>query len=262
MPVYRDEDTGITYWAPFRMNLDGEKPLLFIHGAGGNQLSWAFQKAFFEKGFFPVFLDLPGHGESEGKGEQSIKTYARRVRSFMENLGMEKSFLIGHSMGGAIVQTLALAHPEEIRGIVLVATGAKLRTFPAVMEGLQEDFKETVKKIVQYAYAPGTSPEMLEGGIEFLMRCPPHVLYGDFLACDRFDLMGEVGHIHLPALIVCGKEDLLTPVNYSEFLHRQIHPSKLEIFPETGHMVMMESPGRFNEKVGQFILEIRSKALS
>jgi pimeloyl-ACP methyl ester carboxylesterase len=257
MPVRRDGNTGITYWAPGRTNPDGKKNLLFIHGAGGNQSSWAFQKAFFESDFFPVFLDLPGHGESEDRGEQSIETYALKIHSFMVTLGMERPCLIGHSMGGAIVQALALTYPEKIGGIVLVATGAKLRTFPAVMEGLQKDFKETVKKIVQYAFVPGVSREMLEGGIAFLMRCPPDVLYGDFLACDRFDLMGEVGNIRLPALVVCGEMDLLTPPKYSEFLHRQIPSSRLEIIPEAGHMVMMESPERFNEKVKRFLLDIR-----
>jgi pimeloyl-ACP methyl ester carboxylesterase len=51
--------------------------------------------------------------------------------------------------------------------------------------------------------------------------------------------------------------DLLTPPKYSEFLHRQIPSSRLEIIPEAGHMVMMESPERFNEKVKRFLLDIR-----
>jgi pimeloyl-ACP methyl ester carboxylesterase len=220
----------------------------------GGQLSWSFQKGFFEKDFNPVFIDLPGHGESGGEGEEEIGKYANHVHSFMISLGLQKPILVGHSMGGAIVQTLAIAHPEVIKGIVLVGTGARLRVLPAVLNGIKKDFEETVKKVVRFAYSQKASPELIEGGIEHLMRCRPEVLYGDFLACDRFDLLERVKEIDLPTLILCGEEDELTPVNYSEFLHHQIQSSKLEILPGAGHMVMMESPEAFNRKVREFIL--------
>ena len=217
-------------------------------------MSWSFQKGFFEKDFNPVFIDLPGHGESGGEGEEEIGRYADHVHSFLISLGLQKTILVGHSMGGAIAQTLAIAHPEVIKGIVLVGTGARLRVLPAVLDGIRKDFEETVKKIVRFAFSRKASPELIEGGIEYLMRCRPEVLYGDFLACDHFDLLERVKEIDLPTLILCGEEDELTPPGYSEFLHRQIQPSSLEILPGAGHMVMMESPEIFNRKVREFIL--------
>ena len=72
-------------------------------------------------------------------------------------------------------------------------------------------------------------------------------------ACDRFDLMKEVEKIDLPTLVVCGEEDQLTPVLYSQFLHHRIKHSKMEVLPNAGHMVMMESPQAFNEKIREFI---------
>jgi pimeloyl-ACP methyl ester carboxylesterase len=85
------------------------------------------------------------------------------------------------------------------------------------------------------------------------MRCRPEVLYSDFLACDRFDTMNEAEKIDLPTLVLCGDEDELTPVKYSQFLHSRIKGSKIEILPNAGHMVMMESPQAFNEKIREFI---------
>jgi pimeloyl-ACP methyl ester carboxylesterase len=70
--------------------------------------------------------------------------------------------------------------------------------------------------------------------------------------------MKEVSKIDLPALILCGAEDEMTPVKYSEFLHQHIRPSRLEILAGAGHMVMMESPEAFNQKVKEFIRGIRS----
>ena len=58
--------------------------------------------------FNPVFIDLPGHGESGGEGEEEIERYADHVHSFLKALNLQKLILVGHSMGGAIVQTLAI----------------------------------------------------------------------------------------------------------------------------------------------------------
>jgi pimeloyl-ACP methyl ester carboxylesterase len=67
--------------------------------------------------------------------------------------------------------------------------------------------------------------------------------------------MKEVGKIDLPTLILCGEEDEMTPIRYSEFLHDCIKNSKMEVLPDAGHMVMMESPQAFNEKVQKFVAE-------
>ena len=145
-------------------------------------------------------------------------------------------------MGGAIVQTLALTHPEVMKGIVLVGTGAKLKVFPMILEGIRNNFEETVRKIVPFTLSPKAPSELMERGINEMLQCHPEVLYGDFLACDRFDIMKEVERINLPTLILCGEDDQLTPVKYSQFLHSRIKGSKMEVLPDAGHMVMMEAP--------------------
>jgi len=66
------------------------------------------------------------------------------------------------------------------------------------------------------------------------MHVRPEVLHGDFLACDRFDILKEVERIQLPALIVCGDEDEMTPVKYSQYLHNRIKGSRLEVSREPG----------------------------
>jgi pimeloyl-ACP methyl ester carboxylesterase len=157
-------------------------------------------------------------------------------------------------MGGAIVQTLALTHPEVIKGIVLAGTGAKLKVLPMILDGIKKNFRETVQAITRFAYSRKVSSDLIERGISEMIRCRPEVLYGDFLACDRFDFMNEVEKIDLPTLVLCGNEDELTPVKYSQLLHQRIKGSKLEILPNAGHMVMIESPEAFNEKVREFIV--------
>jgi pimeloyl-ACP methyl ester carboxylesterase len=254
MPIVRIGGKQIHYWAGRKSFIEGREFILFIHGAGGGEYTWSYQKSFFEKEFNPIIIELPGHGESDGEGEEEIVTYAEHVYAFLQAIGVRNVFLVGHSMGGAIVQTLALTHPEVIRGIVLVGTGARLKVLPMILNGIKTNFEETVPKIVQFAYSRKTPSELIERGVNQMLQCRPEVLYGDFAACNRFDVMKDVEKIHLPALILCGEDDELTPIKYSQFLHSRIGGSKLEVLPNAGHMVMMESPLVFNEKIREFIL--------
>jgi pimeloyl-ACP methyl ester carboxylesterase len=255
MPIVKVTGTEISYWTGRKNLLEGGEVVLFIHGAGGGEYTWSYQKSFFEKRFNPIVIELPGHGESGGEGEEAIGSYAENVYSFLKTLGLSKVFLVGHSMGGAITQTIALTHPEVIKGIVLVGTGARLKVLPMILKEIREKFEETVKQINQFAYSRKTSLDLIKKGVLGMMRCRPEVLYGDFLACDRFDMMNEVEKIKIPTLILCGDEDELTPVKYSQFLLQRLKGSKLETFPNAGHMVMMESAETFNEKIGEFITQ-------
>jgi pimeloyl-ACP methyl ester carboxylesterase len=254
MPAIYVDGKQIRYWTGRKGLLEGRETVLFIHGAGGGLYTWGYQKRFFEKEFSPIIIELPGHGESEGGGEQNIVRYSEHVSAFLKALSLKKVFLVGHSMGGAIVQTLALTHPEAIKGIVLVGTGAKLKVFPMILEGIKSDFAETVPKINQFAFSRKAPSDLIEKGVSLMLQTKAEILYGDFLACDRFDIMKEVEKIVLPTLILCGEDDQLTPVKYSQFLHSRIKGSKLEVIPNAGHMVMMESSQVFNEKIRAFII--------
>ena len=253
MPIVRIDGKQISYWIGRSDPLERREVILFIHGAGGGEYTWSYQKGFFEREFSPIIIELPGHGVSGDEGEQEIGRYVEHVHAFLKTVKLSKVTLVGHSMGGAIVQTLALTHPEVVHKIVLVGTGARLKVIPMILDGIKENFEETVRKITRFAYSQNASSDLIERGISDLLRCRPDVLYGDFLACDRFDLMNEVGKIDLPTFVLCGEEDQLTPVKYSEFLHSRIKHSKMEVLPNAGHLVMIESPQAFNEKIREFV---------
>ena len=256
MPIVSVDGKQISYWAGRKGFIEGREFILFIHGAGGGQYTWSCQKGFFEKEFNPIIIELPGHGESGGEGEKEIGRYAEEVYAFLQTGDVRKAFLVGHSMGGAIVQTLALTHPEVVKGIVLVGTGARLKVLPMILDGINTNFEGTIPKIVQFAYSRMAPSKLIEEGVDQMLRGRPEVLHGDFSACDRFDVMKEVEKINLPTLILCGEDDALTPVLYSQFLHSRIKGSRLEVLPNAGHMVMMELPQAFNEKVREFIVTL------
>jgi pimeloyl-ACP methyl ester carboxylesterase len=79
------------------------------------------------------------------------------------------------------------------------------------------------------------------------------VAHSDFHACNSFDLMDQLGEIHTSTLVVCGEEDLMTPVKYSQYLADSIKGANLFLVPNAGHMVMLEKPDEVAERIKEFV---------
>jgi pimeloyl-ACP methyl ester carboxylesterase len=232
---------------------EGKDSLVFIHGAGGNWTSWYLQRNHFSQAFNCFIMELPGHGGAPGQGAREIKGYALWIKGALDELEVANPFVIGHSMGGIITMDLALRFPALAKGLVLVSTGARLRVSPRILDGIKKDFIEAVELICKLSFAKDVPEEMMRLAIAEMMKNSPDVLHGDFLACDRFDIMDEVQAINNPTLVICGDQDALTPIKYSRYLADKIPGALLEIVKGAGHMVMLEQPGEFNKKVEAFL---------
>ncbi len=231
--------------------------VVLVHGAGGSHVHWPAELRRLP-GATVYALDLPGHGRSKGKGRDTVSGYAETVVAFCDALGLTRPVVIGHSMGGAIAQTLALDFPDRISALVLVATGARLRVTAAILDGIVSNFDETVKLIASYLWSRESAPAvMMERlGVQVLRDTGPIVLRGDFVACDRFDVMSRLGEIAVPTLVIGGTADLLTPAKYAHFLAEHIPDARLKIFPNAGHVVMLEHPVEVAQAVQEFLEEI------
>lgn len=246
------------------MNLNVERygsgeACLFIHGAGGSSSSWYFQKDL-QKSMEVILIDLPGHGKSPGPSLDKIEDMRDAVLETLRSLNMEKYFIAGHSMGGAIALSAALVRPESVKGLILVGTGARLKVMPDFLEGILKDKEGTLKLITEAAFGRNSPPAMKESGLKEMMKCEARTLYNDYYACDRFDLMDSVKEIKTPALIVCAGSDLMTPPKYSEFIHSQIKGSKIELIEGIGHMIMLERPAELNKAIEGFVSGLSGKS--
>ncbi|MBW2650730.1 MAG: alpha/beta hydrolase [Deltaproteobacteria bacterium] len=241
----------------FRVNeggfVPGRKTLFFIHGSAGDYTVWENQYAGMEDEFNMVAVNLPGHGESGGSGEREVALYAKWVKKTVEALGLRKPVLAGHSLGAAIVLESAIRYGDMLSGIVTVGGGAKMPVNPLVLDGMKDDPSKIINSIPAFAVSKRHRERLKDFLIENFNRIDKEVAYGNFLACDRFDISGKLGQIRIPTLLICGEDDKMMPPKFSMYLEEKITGAKLVLIKEAGHFVMMEDAESFNAALREFV---------
>jgi len=232
-------------------------PLVLIHGAGGDHLSWPSQLRRMA-GYRVYAPDLPGHGKSKTSGRQRIPAYRDTILDWLLTLELPRFFLIGHSMGGAIALSLALKHPELLHGLALLSSGTHLPVNLSLIEDLAspQAFPAAVENICRWSFSRGANSQVVEGVRKAMLQSRPSVLTADFRACDAFDLSGELGKVRVPTLVLVGEEDKMTPIRFSEELRDGIPGSELEVFTGAGHMLPLEKPEEVAEKIRAFLKRV------
>ena len=231
----------------------GEK-VLFIHGAGGSTKAWSYQMEYLKTYVEVILIDLPGHGTAaDSDGCSAIDDYRDSVYRALKSSGIDKCYMAGHSMGGAIAMSCAVSFPDIVKGAVLVGTGAKLRVFPEILEGIMKDKEKMLRSIVEFAISKNASDLLRTGCFDEMMKCRAETIYRDFYACDHFNVVNTLNTINTTALIVCGTDDALTPPKYSRYLHENIRGSELVLIKDAGHMVMLEKPEEVNKAILKFV---------
>jgi pimeloyl-ACP methyl ester carboxylesterase len=240
------------YYVEMRPTSGTSPPVALIHGAGGSHQHWLHQVRGLPSSR-AIALDLPGHGRSEGDGRDSIVAYGDWLVTFLDAAGLEEAVLVGHSMGGAIALDVALRYPPRVAGLGLVATGARLRVAPVILEGFRQQPDATVDLISRWAFGPDVPEATLRMGRSQMAQTPAEVFYNDFAACDAFDAMDHLAKIEAPALVMCGTADKMAPVKYATFLRNQIAGASLHLVEGAGHMVMVERPEEVTAALSGFV---------
>ncbi len=232
-------------------------PLVLIHGAGGDHLSWPAEVRRLP-GTRVYTLDLPGHGKTGGHGRQSVEDYAGCVLDFMNGAGLDRAIFGGHEMGGAIALMLSLKASRRAAGLVLISMGARLPIPPAVLENgtNASTLQVAINILEELSFSRSTPAEMREAFCERMLQVRQTLLYGDWLACDHFDASDRLEEVKSPTLVLCGKEDRLSPLHFSESLSSRIPGAALQTIEEAGHMLLLEQPRQLAKLMGVFLLTI------
>jgi pimeloyl-ACP methyl ester carboxylesterase len=234
----------------------GEPTLCLVHGSGGNIAVWRMQMDGLADVARVVLLDLPGHGRSSGDGIASIDDAVDVVRGLVEALRLPRVVIGGHSMGGAVALAFALAAPDRTAGLALIGTGARLRVLPKIIAEIEHDHPSGVQLVTDLALAAAAPAALKRKVYDESARVPARVLADDFRACDRFDVMARLAEIRVPALVVCGTEDQLTPPKYSEYLRAHLADARLVLVPGAGHYVQLERPNEVTRALRDFLVTL------
>ena len=247
------------YYQAYQADDPARVPLVLIHGAGGEHLSWPSQLRRMA-GYRVYAPDLPGHGKSKGHGLQRVSGYAEGLLNWLYKLELPKLFLCGHSMGGAIALWITIHHPEMLHGLVLISTGSQLPVNLSLIEDLAspQRFPAAVDNICRWSFSPGAESRIVEGVKKQMLKTRPSVLEADFRACDAYDLKGKLEKVSSPTLILVGEEDKMTPLRFSEELRDGINGSNFEVIRGAGHMLPLEKPGVVAELLRRFMDQVRA----
>ena len=208
--------------APDYPDRDHTMKLILVHGSVGCKEVWHYQKEHFPAA---EAIDLPGH--PYGEPCTSVDSYVEWLRGYIRNSGYSHVVLAGHSLGGAIAQLYALKYPDDLKALIIISSGARLRVSVIYIEMLEQ--ARSNSSILGNYFSQ--SFELIDPNLREVLqrRCLENgvtVFLNDMLCFDKFDIMNRIHEIKLPALVICGSNDVMTPLKYSKYLTSKIDGAK------------------------------------
>lgn len=226
--------------------------LVLLHGAGGNSAIWP-EGLLRLPGARVLSVDLPGHGRSAPPGCGSVAPYAATVAALLDRLAIRDAAWCGHSLGGVIAVQAALAGYPSMAKAIAIGASARMRVGEQLLDDLQYDYGKAIDFIMEYGFASGAPPEVREPCRQGLAACDPAMTYGDFLACNQFDVRDRLVEVGRPVLVISGTEDRLVPPRFAEALAMGLPDGHFLSLEAAGHFAMLEQPEAVITAVRDFL---------
>ena len=230
-------------------------PVMFVHGVVTTSNIFPKYLSAYSPQYRGIAVDLRGYGDSD-KPESgfTIDQFAADLIHLADQLGIDKPVWVGVSMGGMILQRLALDYPSRVRALVLVSTtdGAMIldRDIPTI--GAPRDYRVVSKNMIIESFPPGTNPTVYQPLLDRIPTWNVTVLRQALTSMSQFNVHGLLSTITTPTLVMVGaKDDVATPA-IAKGVQTQIHGARLVEF-NTGHFMMAEDPDRFRTVLGDFL---------
>jgi 3-oxoadipate enol-lactonase len=239
-------------------------PLIFLHGIGGAARAWRPQLQFFGERFRAIAWDMPGYGASKPLQKVTISGLAKALNDFLQQCGATQPCIVGHSIGGMIVQQVLAEAPDAARAIVLAQTspafgrpdGDWQRQFIAARLG-PLDRGETMASLAASLVDELTGDDPDPRGVALARECMaavPDATYRSMvLALMGFDLRAALGRIKLPTLVLSGARDNNAPAPMMAKMAAHIPLARYVELERVGHLANLENPGAFNSALANFL---------
>jgi pimeloyl-ACP methyl ester carboxylesterase len=269
---------------------DPSKPtIVFVHGFSLDMTTWHYQWTGLSDRFRTVLFDFRSHGRSgrAAGGDLSPLAFANDLAAVLERVGDGPVLLVGHSMGAMSMLAMAETRPElfgdPVAGVAFVGSAASdlvRGAFGSVTELLRPklgslrqaagrvnrlrkvvlsspaDVGQMVARVTQFG--TDASPHLVRYVVGLAARAPSEVWTDGLAGLMEMDLRPAIEHIGVPALVIVGEHDRMTPPSSSVALAGELPLGRLEIVEGAGHFPMMERHQEFNRRLGEFAAEVLS----
>ena len=237
-------------------------PLVLVHGFLGSSKMWEPQIDFFKDNFRVITPDLPGFGKSnKAKLHNSIQSISNLILECLKEKKINKFHLLGHSMGGMIVQEMAKKEGDKISKLICYSTGprgempGRFETIDQSRENLKKKGLEiTAKNIAKTWFIKGEDAEYFDICIEAGKQTSMEVADNSLVAIKNWNGVDTLKNIKNETLIVWGDKDKSYNLEQIQILENNIENSKLIIFKNCAHNVHLEQPDQFNKIIKNFLL--------
>ena len=236
-------------------------PFVFVHGYLGSSEMWNFQKEFFSKHYRVIIPALPGFGESHNvKSLDSINKMATQIIDLLDQKNINKFNLIGHSMGGMIVQEITKLIGDRVNKLICFATGS-IGEIPGRFETIDETREKLKKDGIEVSFSRVPKKWFVKGDKDknyYLCKkavkdVSLETADNALLAMKNWRGKEDLKNIKNETLIIWGDKDTSYNFDQVDTLKKNIKNSRLEIFKDCAHNVHLEQPDQFNNLVQKFI---------
>jgi len=248
----------------------GSLPIIFLHGFPFDKTMWDAQMEFLKSSFRVIAFDIRGFGQSTDETSSlSMDLFVDDLIQLMDKLSLGKVIICGLSMGGYIALHAIKRFPERFGALILADTQciadnaeAKEKRFKAI-EKIEADgvfdFNDGFIKKVFHKDSFEHKKELVEDIRNVIFSNSEHVMKQGLIAiAERSETCSILDTINVPTLIVCGREDEVTPLVQSEMMFASIKGSVLSVIDHAGHVSNLEQPDAFNKHLLDFLRSWKS----
>jgi len=244
-------------------NSDG-LPVIFLHGYTDSWHSYDSVLSNLPKNIHAFAITQRGHGNSDKPvSGYSPKDFANDVAAFIEKRKLGPVVIVGHSMGGVVVQRFAIDHPELTKAVVIIGSATSVKNYSSVKE-----FVEIVNQLndpIEPAFAEEFQKSTLAKPINNLyykelvgesLKVPARVWKTILNDLMNYDPSAELTNIRKPTLVIWGDQDVFCNRESQYKLLESIKDSRILIYKGTGHAVHWEEPRRVSNDISDFIYSL------
>lgn len=248
---------------------EGTIPIIFLHGFPFDKTMWRGQLEFFKSSHRLIAFDIRGFGKStDQESSFTMDLFADDLIQFMDTLSIEKAVLCGLSMGGFIALNAMKRFPDRFNALILSDTQciadtaeAKEKRYKTITEIEEEgttNFNEGFIKNVFHKDSFTNKKEVVQQLKDVVFSNSNHIVIEGLLAlAKRSETCSILNDITIPTLILCGREDKVTPLAQSELMNVSIKGSILMVIDNAGHVSNLEQPEVFNKHLLDFLNSLK-----